>query len=527
MKRARFPLEKSSLRFGAQEKIVQNPSSHVSSSRCDSTQRDSFLPITMAATSGTWSNLADWLLCCLLHERDVRVLVHYKEANHRTNDFMRKLFVRELVSAFSRFANLSVTMRGGMGLNAIEAQSSLRSLMAESGCLVVNPTTSTARVFPAAIAKREAPRPLIIGIAMVADPPHDLAFFRRICRFDPEAAACPLPALPAPMPRAARPIVIDDQDEKGGGEGEGEMDESLSIALPEEKEDVVDMEDADEDDDKEAAEDGTMAAFFSKCPICLEIPFPPWQTTTCGHLICTECHAKLPSRTTCPTCRQTCATTLVPQLLFAEVAKANQVKLRCRHDGCGRRIPWDMARAHHAVCAHRARGCIIEKLLPNAAKCEWQGPISALGQHLIDKHGAFERTDRLLSVTRSDESHLLVWTPEQAVVKVHHLPAKAILGLSMVSLGHKQQRFTVHVDTIIGDFYKGTCTLAVASGSARLVFHCPDPRAPFTFSLTCGDKDDGDVISKKRMRDSGEDDDDDGDGPKVKVARVSEEEHHE
>jgi Zinc finger, C3HC4 type (RING finger) len=467
----------------------------------------------MAAT-GRWSNVGDWLLNCLLNVRRARVLVRYGGSQHRS------AFIRELTGAFSRFAALPSATRNGIGFDAIDAQSSLRKSLVERGCLVLSssPDATTALVLPADRAKKEPPQCLIIGIAMTDGFGTLSDYFSRICDFDPNAAACPLPALPAPPPR---PIAID-LDEKGRDSGVETLDRISDEEEDEEEEEKMEMDVSEDakamgDDD----ESGTLAAFFSKCPICLEIPFPPWQTTTCGHLICTECHAKLQNRTSCPTCRQTCATTLVPQLLFAEVAKANAVKLRCRYEACGRRIPWDMARAHHDTCSHRDGECCVQTLVPTAPKCPWRGPLGSVAQHFVTDHGAVERTDDTLSLAKGDEARVVAWTTRQVLVKMaaprdiqHFLTRQLCLRIETLR-PHGTSTWVRIVATTGVEAYKMSCTVQMKSG---LVHYFPVPKidAPWTISLA-REHDNG-AIKKRPLVPA----DEDGDAPSAKEARVEE-----
>jgi len=468
----------------------------------------------MAATTSRWSNVGDWLLDCLVNTFNTRVLVRYGGSQHRD------AFLEELTSAFSRFAALPETNRRGRGFNAIDAQSSIRQRLAESNCILLKASHNayTVPVLPVDKAKKEPIRGLIIGIGMTKGDHSGSDYFSRICDFDPHGPVCVLLFLPVPPP-PPRPIAID-LDEKGRDAVVEALD---GIADEAENEMDVSADDKATDDDNET---GALAAFFSKCPICLEIPFPPWQTMTCGHLICTECHAKLlpQSRTSCPTCRQTCALTLVPQLYLAEVAKAHDVKLRCRYEACGRRIPWDMARAHHDTCAHRERECRVRVLDVTAPRCPWRGPIGSVVQHFLTDHGAVARTEDTLSLAKGDEARIVVWTTRQLLVKMF-APVVLVGGTKQLCLAFESLRppgnsaWVRIVVTTGDDIYKASCTVQIKTAS-NLVHYFPVPRmdAPWTISLTC---DDDNSATKKRALAPAEEDAD-ADAPRVKEARVDE-----
>lgn len=449
------------------------------------------------ATSGTWSNLGDWLYYCMMNVRNARVMVHSGDLGNR------KEFLAQVASALSRFANVPIAMRR-VGLNAIAVQSTLRERLVPLNCLSVAPHGSDAiRVAPAGTARGAMQvAALVIGISMT-NPLQDNASvdFRYICQYNPNALQCMLPAMPriepvVPLvvPRAAPTNLVSDEED---------APDTISFS------DEPAAGDEEDDDD----DDANTSAFFTKCPICLEIPFPPWKTTTCGHLICTECHAGLVERTKCPTCRQTCSNTLVPQLLFAEVAKANAVKIRCRYDECRRKIPWDAARAHHDTCAHRHQECPMQALTANSPKCEWKGPLGSIGKHLIDAHGALEDTQPSFTLTEANINDIIVWTRRQALVSVVRRPESRYIYIKMASL--VSRNIHLRLETSILDTYKGTCTMKVApltSSITSSIFLCRSTKTPFSTIVSWEDVD----VKKRKEREE----DDDAEMPALKEARM-------
>jgi hypothetical protein len=450
------------------------------------------------ATTGRWSNVGDWLYYCMLHERNMRVLVHLE------NHAYRRAFSTEIARVFKRFAALPLASRGGIGLVAVDVQNTLKTMLIENECLIVAPSSPAICAASVTEAKRSLPRPLVIGISMTNPKPVDLSAFHLVCDYHPNAPVCVLPHRLAPAPEPAPQVnEISDDD----------IQELLALQDEEENaREALSLPDVVEDDDA-----GT-SAFFTKCPICLEIPFPPWKTTTCGHLICAECHAKLPDRSKCPTCRQTCATTLVPQLLFAEVAKANDVKIRCRYEDCRRKVPWDAARAHHDACVHRHQECPRMALLflKNPNTCAWKGPLSLVGKHLMTEHGAMECTQPSLALADDIRNlTIVVWTREQTVASMYQQEGSNALVVHMATLVPRHMYFKMEVD--MGDSYRGSCVMKATMLKSDITkdfvaFPRPNKKTPFTVLVQRAE----DLDAKKRMRDE----DEKNELPDAKEARV-------
>src|SRR5688572_7536956 len=333
------------------------------------------------ATSGTWSNLSEWLYYCLMNVRNTRIAIHYSGTEFREN------FFKEISAAFTRYIATTKGARS-VGLNATAVQNLLLEHLVARKCLLASPVACAIRVMAAGQAKNYAVSgnvPLIIGVSVTPMSTEDEKAYSLVCRYTIHAQhRCPLPVDVAPVYMAIDASSDDEEDDdEKGGDAVG----AIVAPIRAQEKDAV----PDDDDGDNADEDATMAAFFTKCPICLEIPFPPWHTTTCGHLICTECHAALGDRKkTCSECRQQCGEKLVPQLLFAQLAVANNVRLRCRFEQCKKRIPWDMARAHNQTCVHKDMDCLCNKVPAASAmpKCTWKGPLSLLAQHLLRQHNA-------------------------------------------------------------------------------------------------------------------------------------------
>jgi hypothetical protein len=458
------------------------------------------------AVSGEWSNVGDWLLSWMLHERNARVLVHCGRVEHHA------AFRRELASAFKRFADLPLEARGGLGLIAVDIQRTIRSLLVQQGCVTVAPCdTDHVLVLPVEQAKKSQPRSLVVGISVTNPLTTDTSAFKRVCQYNPYHPSCPLPPLPVnPLPQPPplvvlphRVISVNDDDEE---DGEG----IFLISIEEDKEESV------EEKAKTNADDSfDVSGFFSTCPICLEIPFPPWHTTSCGHLICVECHAALPNRNICPSCKQSCAPTLVPQFLFANVANANNVKLPCRHEGCKRRIPWDAARRHHAACQHRPQKCPYAKKQP---LCGWEGSIESMGDHLVNVHEAVSVTDRELTLAGVLGEASVMWKSEQIVLMVDHIDS---LGMHVQVISLRYRDVFVNLTINLGEDYSGTSrikarTILSNKPWTTLILPCVSSTQLVEIVATCESVAEA---SKKRMREGSEEEE-----PAAKEARIDVEE---
>jgi len=450
------------------------------------------------AASGRWCNLSDWLLYSLINVRKSRVALYCQSARYGT------LFLHGVADAIERFSKLPLAVRGGLGLDATRAQLTVLSVLLDKQCAMIEPDTpQSIQVLPMEIAGRHSNGTLVVGIALQKPTEDTETYFKYYCEYDPNAPACMLPVLPAPhaLPVAPKPRLPDSDDEEQQGDDDDDEESTVSYPI---------QVDEDSNNSNDGADDagGTMAAFFTKCPICTEIPFPPWHITTCGCLMCVECHAKLPNRTRCPMCRSTCAGTLVPQRLFAEVARANNIKLPCRYETCKRKIPWDMARAHHETCAHKDRPCPLGKLLPKTPACPWTGSWVGIGQHLMDAHGALEQEDAApFKITEVDDGDVVVWTPRQLVLSVYRNPYKSLRGIVVKVLSlrpdHRGQDRLV-CDAEVSGTFRGVSDLALTHSLASLFFPCHTNDAAFVIGMTLEEGDAG----KRERETAGKDDDD-------------------
>jgi hypothetical protein len=468
------------------------------------------------AKSGTWSNVGDWLFYCLMNVRGKRIAIH-------CDGQYRSLFTNEISSAFTHFSALSAEDRGHFGLNALDVQGSLRTLLANRNCITVPGILGTIRVMPFGKAmKAETGSSLVIGISLT-NPLPDASKFALVCEYGRRAPACSLPRVttvpervePVILQPTPRPISLEEkafqtirqQNPRSSTllgldeEDSARTDDPMEIISSEsdEKVEFSEYEKDAADDEKDEA----TSAFFSKCPICLEVPFPPWKTTTCGHLICTECHAALPTRTKCPTCRSDCATTLVPQLLFEEVAKANAVKLRCRYDECKKRIPWDMARAHHDSCVHKHQECPWHRLTGykdkgSAVPCHWKGPLGSIGKHIMDDHGALEDVQESFTLTEHNEGDTFVWTPRRVLLTVLRSSSEFAKGITVRMTSLQSHSVHLKLETSVKDEYKGNCVIKVAPLTTipftTAFFPCRHPKTPFGIVVQW---DDGSVMKKR------------------------------
>jgi hypothetical protein len=434
-----------------------------------------------------------WLYACLRSLRGARVLVECPELSSRSN------FLRQVANAISAFARLPAETRL-LGVDALNVQSSLRKLLAASNSLFVNPnapfTSSSVRFYSFDRAAKElvGANELVVGISLnLVNEPLAPAFskkdrFHRTCLYKPASPACNLPPIPsAPTtPTMPRPpiVTLDSSPEVEVDDEKGTGFQGLNLLRAEDvddekgnKEQQQQEEGGDNNNNNDAFE-----TFFSKCPICLEIPLPPWKTTTCGHLICEDCHARLPNRRICPTCRAVCEQTLVPQFLLAEVAKANRAMLRCRHDSCGRRIQWDMARAHHETCEHRPQECLLKSICPSTAKCDWKGPRGAHIRHFITDHGVLERTEHQLTLRESDLGHLIVWVPGHALVKVDRSANARTMSVALTSLTQSPLGDLL-LSVRIGRTYKAAVSVNVAYYTFKHYFPDQDPKLGFSIAM--------------------------------------------
>jgi hypothetical protein len=144
----------------------------------------------------------------------------------------------------------------------------------------------------------------------------------------------------------------------------------------------------EEEKSDEADEPFEPSPFLSPCPICLEIPFPPFKSLTCGHAICPECFATQQkdekTRNTCSECRQKVDNKLVPQLQLTNMAKSLSLKMKCRHEGCGKVVDCDKAKAHHDSCQHQAKPCPFHR--HSTGHCSWIGRANELMDHCMRQH---------------------------------------------------------------------------------------------------------------------------------------------
>ncbi len=346
-----------------------------------------FSSVEMAALppSGTWSNLSEWLMYCLCNVRGSVICLT------NTNFGRRDVFVRIIADTLAAYRRRYLGT--ALGIKAMGVQSSLRNELVRVNMFDVPSDVGLIRI--STVKAKEmvlsANKATTLGIAVSFKmrPPWATLYFD----FDfYNGHKCVIPIAAKP------PINIIEDDAAVELDDAMEIDEIIPDALDI---DVIPplihpIQRIDESlvvvpkkhfvrpfrpiplAKKTLAPD----SWLSDCFFCHEVPFPPWTTMTCGHLICKPCFEQLGKMTNCPVCDKKIGEELVPGFILEGIAKASGLTIPCRFDECDKNIAWDLARAHYETCPHRDLTCPLDTM------CEWTGSFAEVADHVIAEHDA-------------------------------------------------------------------------------------------------------------------------------------------
>jgi hypothetical protein len=162
------------------------------------------------------------------------------------------------------------------------------------------------------------------------------------------------------------------------------------------------------------------SSWLPECPVCLELPLPPWSTMTCGHLICPACFnglkKKSPKAIECPVCRKKVGDQLVPQLILADIVRLTRLTIACRYADCGKNLPYEKILEHHETCPHRDIEC-------HEIICPWKGPLNSFADHLASQHDArlFDNPTSLsLDVRSLPMTGYIIWPTKMILIYLFH-----------------------------------------------------------------------------------------------------------
>ncbi|XP_052844472.1 probable E3 ubiquitin-protein ligase sinah [Drosophila gunungcola] len=168
-----------------------------------------------------------------------------------------------------------------------------------------------------------------------------------------------------------------------------------------------------------------------ECPVCFGYIMPPIMQCSCGHLICATCRQKV---SLCPVCRV--SMTNIRSLAMEKVASKLIFPCKHSHSGCLARLSYAEKRSHEEDCDCRPYFCPYPD-----DKCVWQGPLSAVYQHLVSTHEnviTMEGNDIIFLATNVNLEGALDWTMVQSCHGRHFL-----LSLEKINLAEGcQQYFT-------------------------------------------------------------------------------------
>ena len=125
-----------------------------------------------------------------------------------------------------------------------------------------------------------------------------------------------------------------------------------------------------------AASNNNLASLF-ECPVCFDYVLPPILQCHNGHLVCSDCRPKL---THCPTCRDP-LTPPIRNLALERVAVSVLFPCRYATFGCEITMPPTEKADHEEHCEFKPCCCPCPGTL-----CGWQGSLSAVVPHLMQKH---------------------------------------------------------------------------------------------------------------------------------------------
>jgi hypothetical protein len=176
-----------------------------------------------------------------------------------------------------------------------------------------------------------------------------------------------------------------------------------------------------------------------KCPICLEIPLPPWYSTQCGHIICEACFNKIKHPRRCPTCNKKEAI-LVRQLALEGILREMSIPMTipCRHKGCQESPNWTNAFQHHLTCDHRPYFCPIFH-----SACQWEGQASEMMTHLTEMHHvkSKEAIDSHVEVSADDHCSVI---PNHGLVVICTYESSTLQQVIFISM--KREFITIQVN---------------------------------------------------------------------------------
>ncbi|XP_065191360.1 E3 ubiquitin-protein ligase Siah1-like [Sycon ciliatum] len=118
-----------------------------------------------------------------------------------------------------------------------------------------------------------------------------------------------------------------------------------------------------------------LASHF-ECPVCFDYVLPPIIQCNSGHLVCSQCRAKL---TCCPSCRGPLGS--IRNLAMERVAEDVLFPCKFRTNGCPQAFRFNKKKEHEDLCEFRPYMCPCP-----GAQCKWQGNLDGVLQHLFQAH---------------------------------------------------------------------------------------------------------------------------------------------
>jgi len=162
-----------------------------------------------------------------------------------------------------------------------------------------------------------------------------------------------------------------DDDDSSGGSSEDSSDSSDDVVMADAFAAKVPAVTTDDDKPHE----------WFKCPVCDDIPPPPWHACSAGHILCLSCHTQLAMPKKCPQCRALMPITS-EQRILEKVLTHYKVPLMfpCNNTGCDTMVAWDALDEHGRQCSYRSYPC------PYHRGCQWRSSDTSMGEHLIKAH---------------------------------------------------------------------------------------------------------------------------------------------